>query len=89
VTSRGEKASKSDSVIKGTVTSGGEKIYFVPGMRRYGVEKMEAEGSRWFCNEQDALDAGWRASASLREPLPTPTITPTPRFNPPTATPRP
>lgn len=89
VNTRGEKPVKGDSVIKGTVTSGGEKIYFVPGMRRYGAEKVDPTAGRWFCNERDAADAGWRASASLREPLPTSTVTPTPRFGNPAATPRP
>jgi len=52
----------SDScVIKGNISSSGEKIYHLPGCSSYNVTKIdEARGEKWFCSEQEALDAGWR-----------------------------
>lgn len=64
----GKKPEPTDAVIKGTVNEAGEKIYFVPGMRRYRVVTVnEGKGERWFCREPEAEQAGWRASASPRE----------------------
>lgn len=51
-----------DCRIKGNINSEGERIYHVPGMRSYGPTRIdEGRGERWFCSEQDALAAGWRA----------------------------
>ena len=53
------------SVIKGNIGSSGEKIYHVPGQQFYNQTQIdEASGERWFCTEQEALDAGWRKSKS-------------------------
>ncbi len=52
-------------VIKGNISSSDEKIYHVPGQSSYdetGI--MESRGERWFCTEQEAIDAGWRKSRS-------------------------
>ncbi|WP_284180394.1 thermonuclease family protein [Rhabdaerophilum sp. SD176] len=50
--------------IKGNVNNKGEKIYHLPGMRHYGRVVMDPKtGKRWFCNEADAIGAGWRKSA--------------------------
>jgi endonuclease YncB( thermonuclease family) len=47
--------------IKGNI-SGSGKIYHVPGTAAYGKTKIdEARGERWFCTEDEARDAGWRA----------------------------
>src|SRR3989344_1394607 len=47
--------------IKGNISSSDEKIYHVPGCTSYNVTKIdEARGERWFCTEQEALNAGWR-----------------------------
>ena len=47
--------------IKGNISSSGEKIYHVVGCASYNATKIdEARGEKWFCNEQEALDAGWR-----------------------------
>lgn len=47
--------------IKGNIASDGEKIYHISGCASYNVTKIdEARGERWFCTEQEALDAGWR-----------------------------
>lgn len=48
-------------VIKGNISSSGEKIYHVPGGRSYDETIItESKGERWFCTEQEAVDAGWR-----------------------------
>jgi len=50
-------------LIKGNIASDGERIYHVPGQRYYDVTKItESKGERWFCTQQQARDAGWRAS---------------------------
>ncbi len=49
--------------IKGNISrNGGERIYHVPGSSSYEETVMdEAAGERWFCTEDDARRAGWRA----------------------------
>ena len=48
-------------VIKGNISSSGEKIYHVPGGGSYDVTVITAsKGEQWFCTEQQAVDAGWR-----------------------------
>lgn len=50
-------------VIKGNISSRGEKIYHVPGQRYYKATKIDLKrGERWFCTEKDARKAGWRKS---------------------------
>lgn len=44
-------------LIKGNINSKGDKIYHVPGSRHY--EKTNPE--KWFCSEQEAQKAGFRA----------------------------
>ena len=47
--------------IKGNI-SGSGKIYHVPGTAAYAKTKIdEARGERWFCTEDEARAAGWRA----------------------------
>ena len=51
-----------DCRIKGNINSEGERIYHMPGMRSYGATRIdEANGERWFCSEEEARAAGWRA----------------------------
>jgi micrococcal nuclease len=52
----------SDScTIKGNINSSGEKIFHVIGCGSYSRTEIDTvKGERWFCTEQDALDAGWR-----------------------------
>jgi endonuclease YncB( thermonuclease family) len=51
-----------DCPIKGNINSKGERIYHVPGGRWYDRTKINpAKGERWFCTEEEALAAGWRA----------------------------
>ncbi|MBV9833661.1 MAG: hypothetical protein JO055_04595 [Alphaproteobacteria bacterium] len=48
-------------LIKGNVSARGERIYHPPGCRYYDSTKIDpARGERWFCNEAEALAAGWR-----------------------------
>ena len=48
-------------VIKGNISSSGERIYHVPGQRYYDKTLInEHQGERWFCTEQEAMAAGWR-----------------------------
>jgi endonuclease YncB( thermonuclease family) len=47
--------------IKGNV-SGSGKIYHLPGSYSYDRTKIdESKGERWFCTEDEARAAGWRA----------------------------
>lgn len=48
-------------LIKGNINSEGEKIYHMPGQKYYNDTIItESKGERWFCTEQEAIDAGWR-----------------------------
>ena len=50
-------------VIKGNISSKGERIYHVPGGRYYDATVIDtAKGERWFCSEAEAVAAGWRKS---------------------------
>ena len=54
-------ADERSCVIKGNISTVGEKIYHVPGCGSYEKTRInEAAGERWFCTEREALDAGWR-----------------------------
>jgi hypothetical protein len=47
--------------IKGNISSSGERIYHMPGQRYYDKTHISViKGERWFCTEQEAVDAGWR-----------------------------
>jgi len=53
----------SDCLIKGNISSSGEKIYHMPGQRYYDKTVIdENKGERWFCSEDEAVSAGWRKS---------------------------
>ena len=49
--------------IKGNINSKGERIYHTPwGSHSYSKTKINtANGERWFCDEAEAVAAGWRA----------------------------
>jgi hypothetical protein len=49
--------------IKGNINREGERIYHTPwGSQWYERTKItEMSGERWFCDEAEALAAGWRA----------------------------
>jgi endonuclease YncB( thermonuclease family) len=59
--SRTAQAAPTDCVIKGNISSKGERIYHVPGQENYGRTRISSsKGERWFCSEADARAAGWR-----------------------------
>lgn len=48
--------------IKGNISRGGNRIYHVPGSPSYDATVIDPRrGERWFCSEDEARDAGWRA----------------------------
>ena len=50
------------ALIKGNINSKGDRIYHLPGSSSYGPTKInESRGERWFCSEEEARAAGWRA----------------------------
>ncbi len=59
---RDQDPAPADCVITGNISNNGQ-IYHVPGGRSYpGTRIDEAQGERWFCSEDDAQQAGWRAA---------------------------
>jgi micrococcal nuclease len=48
--------------IKGNISlSNEEKIYHIPGCDYYSQTRItESKGERWFCSEEEAINAGWR-----------------------------
>ena len=49
--------------MKGNISASGEKIYHVPSGPDYEQTTInEEKGEKWFCTEQEAIDAGWRIS---------------------------
>lgn len=57
------QGAKEGCVIKGNISSSGEKIYHIPGQRYYERTKIdEGGGERWFCSENEAVNSGWRKS---------------------------
>lgn len=47
-------------VIKGNINSKKEKLYHNPYCPSYSRTKIdESKGELWFCNEEDAINAGW------------------------------
>ena len=55
-----------EPAIKGNVSfNSGERIYHVPGQEYYGETVINPDyGERWFCSEEEAMDAGWRTRIS-------------------------
>lgn len=50
-------------LIKGNISTSGEKIYHLPGQRYYEKTVIdESRGERWFCTEEEAQNATWRKS---------------------------
>ena len=52
-----------DCVIKGNINDRGRHIYHMPGDKFYSRTMISvAKGERWFCNEAEAIAAGWQRS---------------------------
>src|SRR6266404_3965095 len=50
-------------VIKGNISSKGERIYHVPGELYYNATVIDtSKGERWFCTEAEAIAARWLKS---------------------------
>ncbi|WP_327437603.1 thermonuclease family protein [Sinorhizobium meliloti] len=48
--------------IKGNINRRNHRIYHVPWSKDYAKTKIDLErGERWFCSEDEAIAAGWRA----------------------------
>lgn len=48
-------------VIKGNISSSGERIFHVAGQRFYEQTGINTnKGERWFCSSDEAVKAGWR-----------------------------
>jgi len=51
--------------IKGNINARGEKIYHTVGCSYYEKTVIEeSKGERWFCSEEEALQAGWRKAGN-------------------------
>jgi endonuclease YncB( thermonuclease family) len=54
---------KPGCLIKGNINAEGERIYHRPGDASYRDTRVNASrGERWFCTEEEARAAGWRAA---------------------------
>ena len=61
--SSSQSSPTSGCLIKGNISSSGEKIYHMPGQKYYDKTVIDtSRGEKWFCTEQDAQSAGWRKS---------------------------
>ena len=50
-------------LIKGNINRKGEHIYHLPFQQFYARTQINPnKGERWFCAEDEALNAGWRRS---------------------------
>ena len=51
----------SGCTIKGNISKKGERIYHLPGQENYDdIVITLSKGERWFCSEEEAVNAGWR-----------------------------
>lgn len=47
--------------IKGRALGASRKVYLMPWSKKYGRYRIRtSRGDRWFCSEQEAVDAGWK-----------------------------
>ncbi len=57
-----DSGSPGGCLIKGNINSRGDHIYHVPGGPNYDSTRIDPDkGERWFCSEDEAQAAGWRA----------------------------
>jgi endonuclease YncB( thermonuclease family) len=58
-----QKPVSGSCLIKGNISSSGEKIYHPPQGTYYSRTKVDpSKGERMFCSEEEAVAAGWRRS---------------------------
>lgn len=61
-----EPAAPNGCAIKGNVSRNGH-VYHLPWSPWYGRVKVDtARGERWFCSEDEAIAAGWRAAGATQ-----------------------
>ncbi|MCX6813137.1 MAG: thermonuclease family protein [Candidatus Azambacteria bacterium] len=54
-------------LIKGNISTSGEKIYHLLGCGSYSKTQIdEKRGERWFCSESEAQAAGWRKALNCQ-----------------------
>ena len=52
--------------VKGPILSSRGKVYLMPWSRKYARYRIRARrGERWFCSEQEAIEAGWKPYRNL------------------------
>ena len=57
----GPPRSPGQCVIKGNINREGVRIYHMPAQMAHQLTQIDPrKGERWFCNEADAIAAGWR-----------------------------
>lgn len=60
-TPRVDTSKNGECSIKGNISVEGEKIYHISSCDYYTKTVIsESAGEKWFCTEQEAIDAGWR-----------------------------
>ncbi len=53
--------------IKGNISKSGARLYHMPWSDWYAQTRIEPDkGERWFCDEREAIRAGWRPAMPLR-----------------------
>ncbi|MBA3325494.1 MAG: thermonuclease family protein, partial [Rhodobacteraceae bacterium] len=58
-----EESPRPGCPIKGNINQEGERIYHTPWSPWYSRTRInEADGERWFCDQAEAIAAGWRAA---------------------------
>ncbi|MBU3968623.1 thermonuclease family protein [Patescibacteria group bacterium] len=56
-----------ECLIKGNISSTGEKIYHMIGCGSYRKTQIdESRGEKWFCTEAEAQSAGWRKALNCK-----------------------
>lgn len=62
-----ESGASGQCVIKGNISSSGEKIYHLPGCGSYAKTQINVDrGEHWFCSESEAQAAGWRKALNCQ-----------------------
>lgn len=55
-----EEKTAQECRIKGNIGAGGLRLYYLPEHPRYSQVKIDTEeGEMWFCNDYQAIKAGW------------------------------
>lgn len=64
LTTNNKQPPNPNCIIKGNISSSGEKIYHLPGQKYYNNTRIDTDaGEFWFCSKNEATFAGWRQSS--------------------------